>query len=222
MYLKNSQPRRDLPIPPIPVTETRYALPSSAEAWNSSFNRRSSRSRPTNGASNPSAFNAPRPPETTRSARHTGTNPVLPFTSWLPADSYTTACSGAPPRPLPITPGPRRPPPHRHHRITNELLPLPAVQPDQTPTRLEITRKKLPRILRIPPLRRRREPDQIRKQHRHEAPLRHRLRRRGRHSSRYLRNPHRRGHGRALTEHSTALAAELLGARDLRAAGRAG
>ncbi len=81
MYLKNSQPGRDLPIPPIPVTETRKALRSSALAWKSSFNMRSSRSRPTNGASKPSALSAPRPPETTRSARHTGTSPVLPLTS---------------------------------------------------------------------------------------------------------------------------------------------
>ena len=40
-------------MPAMPVTETRCALRSSAEAWNSSLTSRSSRSRPTKGASRP-------------------------------------------------------------------------------------------------------------------------------------------------------------------------
>ena len=53
MYLKNSQPSRDLPMPAMPMTETSCARCSSAEAWKSSFTSRSSRSRPTNGGSRP-------------------------------------------------------------------------------------------------------------------------------------------------------------------------
>ena len=60
MYLKNSHTSRDLPIPAIPVTDTRCARLSSAQAWNSSLIWRSSRSRPTNGASSPSDLSAPR------------------------------------------------------------------------------------------------------------------------------------------------------------------
>ena len=53
MYLENSQARRDFPIPAMPVTETRWALSSSADAWKRSLTRRSSRSRPTKGALSP-------------------------------------------------------------------------------------------------------------------------------------------------------------------------
>ena len=53
MYFSNSQARRDLPMPAMPITETRCALPSSALAWKSSLTSRSSRSRPTNGGSRP-------------------------------------------------------------------------------------------------------------------------------------------------------------------------
>ena len=52
-------PSRDLPIPAMPVTETRCALRSSAQAWNRSFICRSSRSRPTNGASSPCDLSEP-------------------------------------------------------------------------------------------------------------------------------------------------------------------
>ena len=61
----------------MPVTETRWARRSSAEAWNRSLIWRSSRSRPTNGASSPSDLSAPRAPETTRTARHSRMRPVL-------------------------------------------------------------------------------------------------------------------------------------------------
>src|SRR3954465_3913801 len=59
MYFSNSQASRDLPMPAIPIADTRCAFPSSADAWNSSLTRRSSRSRPTNGGSSPSARSAP-------------------------------------------------------------------------------------------------------------------------------------------------------------------
>ena len=71
MYLKNSQERRDLPVPATAITETRWAFDSPADAWKSSLITRSSRSRPTNGASRPVERSAPpraaddphRPPE---------------------------------------------------------------------------------------------------------------------------------------------------------------
>ncbi len=72
MYLKNSQASRLFPMPAIPVTETRCALPSSAQPWKRSLISRSSRSRPTKGASSPCDLSAPRAPETTRSARYSG------------------------------------------------------------------------------------------------------------------------------------------------------
>ena len=37
MYFSNSQARRDLPIPAMPVTETRCALPLLGDAWKSSL-----------------------------------------------------------------------------------------------------------------------------------------------------------------------------------------
>ena len=70
-----------------PLAIVDEAVRRSAEAWKSSLSRRSSRSRPTNGASNPSPLSAPRAPDTTRSARQSGTSPVLPGSSWLPACS---------------------------------------------------------------------------------------------------------------------------------------
>ena len=60
MYFSNSQASRDLPIPAMPMTSTSCARRSSAEAWKSSFTSRSSRSRPTNGASRPAERSAPR------------------------------------------------------------------------------------------------------------------------------------------------------------------
>ena len=57
------------PIPPMPDTDTRRALPSSAHAWKSSFTRRSSRSRPTNGDRGRCDLSAPPRPAVTRIAR---------------------------------------------------------------------------------------------------------------------------------------------------------
>ena len=51
MYFWSSQARRVLPIPPGPATETSRTRRSRPVAWNRSLSRRSSSSRPTNGAS---------------------------------------------------------------------------------------------------------------------------------------------------------------------------
>ncbi len=59
---------RDLPIPAMPVTETRCAFARRREAWKRSLIWRSSRSRPTNGGSSPCDLSEPRKPETTRCA----------------------------------------------------------------------------------------------------------------------------------------------------------
>ena len=64
-------------MPAMPVTETRCAFRSSAQAWKSSLICRSSRSRPTNGASSPCDLSEPRRPETTRRARQSGVRPLL-------------------------------------------------------------------------------------------------------------------------------------------------
>ena len=93
MYLKNSQPRRDLPTPAMPTTETSCALPSSAQAWKSSFTKRSSRSRPTNGGSSPADLRAPPTPAVTRSARQSGTGSDLPLSSNSPAPWKAIAAS---------------------------------------------------------------------------------------------------------------------------------
>ena len=79
----------------MPVTDRRRALPSSAQAWKRSLIVRSSRSRPTNGASRPCDFSDPRRPDTMRSARHNGVSPSLPFSSKEPASSKTTVSSVA-------------------------------------------------------------------------------------------------------------------------------
>ena len=65
----------------------RCALLSSAEAWKSSLIIRSSRSRPTKGASSPEVRRAPSEPATTRTARHRCTGSALPFISCAPASS---------------------------------------------------------------------------------------------------------------------------------------
>ena len=71
----------------MPVTETSCAFFSSAQVWKRSLIWRSSRSLPTNGASRPCDFSVPRTPETTRTARHSGVSPSLPFSSNVPASS---------------------------------------------------------------------------------------------------------------------------------------
>ena len=87
MYLKNSHESRDLPVPATPITETRWPCDSPAEAWKSSLITRSSRSRPTNGASRPAERCAPPMPPITRTARHSGTGSTLPLSSRAPASS---------------------------------------------------------------------------------------------------------------------------------------
>ena len=66
-------------MPAWPVTEIRRARRSRAVAWKKSFSSRSSSSRPTNGASRPSARPCPPRFATTRRARQAGTGAVLPL-----------------------------------------------------------------------------------------------------------------------------------------------
>ena len=82
-------------MPAMPVTETSAALPSSAEAWNSSLISRRSRSRPTKGASRPEERWAPSAPATTRTALQSCSGSALPFSSWTPASSKTIVASVA-------------------------------------------------------------------------------------------------------------------------------
>ena len=88
---------RDLPIPAIPITDTRCALPLVGRRRGSrSFTIRSSRSRPTNGASRPCDLSAPprrrspamRPPQRDRLGL------ALQLEA-SPASSYATAASVA-------------------------------------------------------------------------------------------------------------------------------
>ena len=71
---RSRSPRRVGPASPRPRRET-------GPIW------RSSRSRPTNGASRPADLSAPARPETTRTALHSGVSPCLPLSSKLPAGS---------------------------------------------------------------------------------------------------------------------------------------
>src|SRR6266511_2867565 len=93
MYLKYSHPSRDLPMPAIPITDSRWAFRLSTVPWKISLTKRSSRSRPTKGASSPADFIVPRTPATTRKARHRGTGSAFPLRSWTPAGSYMIAAS---------------------------------------------------------------------------------------------------------------------------------
>jgi hypothetical protein len=61
--------------------------------------------------------------------------------------------------------------PNRHHGIADELLDGPAVALDQRPAALEVTRQQFAYLFGIAVLAQRREPDEIREQHRHEATL---------------------------------------------------
>ena len=61
--------------------------------------------------------------------------------------------------------------PDRHHRVADELLDRPAVALDQRAGRLEVAREKLAHLLRVTRLGESREADQIREEHRDEAPL---------------------------------------------------
>ncbi len=95
VYFENSQPRRLLPIPAGPITDTSRARRSRPVAWNRSLSRRSSSSRPTNGASTVSDRLRPPSSATTRTARQAGTGLVLPLSVCSPASSKTIALSAA-------------------------------------------------------------------------------------------------------------------------------
>ena len=88
-----------------------------------SLNNRSSRSRPTNGASNPS--DSQRAPARRRhpNARHTAPAPLFPFNSCSPASSKATACSLALRVDSPTSTSPARPgldPGGRIHQISGD------------------------------------------------------------------------------------------------------
>ena len=74
-------------------------------------------------------------------------------------------------RALGVVLGRRRRPPHRHHRVADELLDRAAVEPDQPVARLEVAREELAHLLRVAVLGERREPDEVGEEHRHEPPL---------------------------------------------------
>ena len=92
-YLRNSHASRLLPMPAWPVIETSRTRFSRAVAWNRSLSRRSSASRPTNGASRRSSRPRPRRSATTRSARHAATGATLPLRTCSPAGSKAIAPS---------------------------------------------------------------------------------------------------------------------------------
>ena len=73
-----------------------------------------------------------------------------------------------------------RRPPHRHHRIPDELLRHAPVPPDDLPGDPDVPREQLTDRLRITRLGQRGEPHQVAEQHRAHPPLRHRLFRGGR------------------------------------------
>ena len=91
MYLRSSQASRLLPMPPWPVTDRSRTRRSREVAWRKSLSRRSSSSRPTNGASMPSLRPWPPRSATTRRARHAGTGAGLPLRSCSPAGSKAIA-----------------------------------------------------------------------------------------------------------------------------------
>ncbi len=93
-YFASSQVSRDLPMPPIPVTDTTRALPSRPVACSSSFSKRSSSVRPTNGGSIAIRF-APSRSATTRKARHAPTGASFPFRASSPTASNAIAREAA-------------------------------------------------------------------------------------------------------------------------------
>jgi hypothetical protein len=90
-YFSNSHPNRDFPTPAAPITLTSRAERRSTQAWNNSLTSRSSASRPTSGASNPSIRCEPPTPDTTHCARHRGVGSALPFSTCSPAEVNATA-----------------------------------------------------------------------------------------------------------------------------------
>ena len=86
-----------------------------------------------------------------------------------------------------------RGPPHRHHRVADELLDHSPVTADDRPGHPEILRQQLADRLRVPRLRQRGEPDHVAEQHRADPALRHRLRRPAREGPARPRGPPDRG-----------------------------
>ena len=74
-------------------------------------------------------------------------------------------------RTLGVALGRGRRPPHRHHRVADELLDSAAVAADQRSRELEVARQELTGLLCVASLRRGREADQVGEQHRHETAL---------------------------------------------------
>jgi hypothetical protein len=95
MYLKNSQPSRDLPTPAGPDTTTSRGTRRPAAAWNSSLMVRSSASLPVSGASSPSTRCDPPIPASTRAARHNRAGSALPFSACSPASANPIAPSAS-------------------------------------------------------------------------------------------------------------------------------
>src|SRR3954453_4599553 len=71
MECSSSRRRRDLPTPGAPVSTTSRAEPRSTAPWKRSLSRRSSASRPTNGASPSSSAPAPPADPPPPEGRHT-------------------------------------------------------------------------------------------------------------------------------------------------------
>ena len=94
-------------------------------------------------------------------------------------------------------------PPHGHDRVADELLDGAAVERDDPPAGLEVAREQLAHLLRVSRLGQRREPDQVREEHRYEPALgRRRLTRGG--------SGRRGGRVRSRRQRRAALAAETL------------
>ncbi len=82
-------------MPPGPMTLTRRGRRSRPVAWNRSLSRRSSSSRPTNGASRASLRLRPPRSATTRRARQAGTGAAFPLSACSPAGSKAIARDAA-------------------------------------------------------------------------------------------------------------------------------
>ncbi len=94
-------------MPGTATMEMRCARRSSAVAWKSSLARRSSRSRPTNGASRPAARPPPFRAATTRSARHNAIGSLFPFSCVLAGAHVRDRCFGRALRRVPDEHAPR-------------------------------------------------------------------------------------------------------------------
>ena len=119
-----------------------------------------------------------------------------------------------PDRPLRVVLVCDRGPPHRHHRVADELFHGSPVERDQALAGLEVAREEAARVFGVPPLGCRSEADEVGEQDRDEPPLRDgRLGR--------LRLPSRGSRCGHVAELSPAVAAETIFGRVLGAASRA-